>query len=38
MNFFGSTSIEKIISTIVYSIEKYNIHMVVIDTLQFLLS
>lgn len=38
MNFFGSTNIEKIISTIIYSIEKYNIHMVILDTLQFILS
>jgi twinkle protein len=38
MNFYGSHSIEKILSTIVYSIEKHNVHMVVIDTLQFLLS
>jgi len=38
MNFYGSHSIEKILSTIVYAIEKHNVHVVVIDTLQFLLS
>jgi twinkle protein len=38
MDFYGSHSIEKILSTIIYSIEKHNVHVVVIDTLQFLLS
>lgn len=38
MDFYGSHSIDKILTTIVYSIEKYNVHIVVIDTLQFLLS
>ena len=38
MNFYGSQDIEKVISTIIYSIQKYNINLVVIDTLQFLLS
>ncbi len=38
MNFYGSTTADKILSTIIYSIEKYNIHMVVLDTLQFMLS
>ena len=38
MNFYGSTTADKILSTIIYSIEKHNIHMVVLDTLQFMLS
>lgn len=38
MNFYGSTNIEKILSTIIYTIEKHNIHVVVLDTLQFMLS
>jgi twinkle protein len=38
MNFYGSTSMEKILATIVYTIEKHNIHVVVLDTLQFMLS
>ena len=38
MNFYGSHNIDKILSTIIYSIEKYNVHVVMIDTLQFLLS
>lgn len=38
MSFFGSTDLEKVFSTIEYSIEKYGISHIVIDTLQFLLS
>lgn len=38
MNFYGSTTKEKILSTIIYTIEKHNIQMIVLDTLQFMLS
>jgi hypothetical protein len=38
MNFHGSQNIDKILSTIIYSIEKHNVHVVVLDTLQFMLS
>lgn len=38
MNFYGSQSIDKILATIIYSIEKHNVHIVVLDTLQFMLS
>ncbi|KAL4479607.1 hypothetical protein ABPG72_004203 [Tetrahymena utriculariae] len=37
MNFYGSTNLDQIISTIEYSIYKYDIQHVVIDNLQFLL-
>lgn len=38
MNFHGSQNIDRILSTITYSIEKHNVHIVVLDTLQFMLS
>lgn len=38
MSFHGSTNINQVLGTITYSIEKYGINFIVIDTLQFLLS
>lgn len=38
MKFYGSTNIDKIISTIIYTIEKEFIYAIVLDTLQFMLS
>ena len=38
MNFHGSNSVDKVLGTITYAIEKHGVSVVVIDTLQFLLS
>jgi twinkle protein len=38
MNFHGSNGVDKVLGTITYAIEKYGVSVVVIDTLQFLLS
>ena len=38
MNFYGSTKIDKIISTITYAIEQHLVSAIVLDTLQFMLS
>ena len=38
MSFHGSNDIYKVLGTITYAIERYGVHFVVIDTLQFLLS
>lgn len=38
MTFFGTTDLEKVFATIEYSIERFQVTHVVIDTLQFLLS
>lgn len=37
MNFFGSTGMDQIISTIDYAIYKFDIQHVIIDNLQFLM-
>jgi twinkle protein len=38
LSFHGNTDVEKILSTIEFAIEVYNVSFVVLDTLQFMLS